>query len=317
MQTQILNDRQRAFVLTAFLVEKKGALDLISFMPEQEQAVLQEALIRLGNQEGAQKNQVIQDELRRLLTESNRGVLQDVHPDWIVKALKNESPQMIATVMRYLPGDKVSYILRYLPGSQDLPPLSQAFALDPQLVKLIRRCLEQQFANPFAQITTTKRLNFENMHLLPSAKLKKFFIELGMREIALALSTLSSATVDALLNHLPEDDAAVLRQRLLQVSQVSKDRLKQAQGHLVALDIKKQDPKTLILEAGFYVYSKAVMPKHRDLWRFAQQKFPLPTADLLQVYIDKNIPLNSDLTVGRYQKEIADVLQVAFGEQLP
>ena len=308
MQTQTLNDRQRAFVLAAFLVEKGNALDLIPFLSPEEQGLLEAALKRLSEKESGQKTQVIQDELRRLLVESRRGILADIHPDWIVKALKDESPQMIATVMRYLPGDKVNYVLRHLPNFQDMPTLSQTFALDPELARLIRRRLEEQFANPFNQIATTKKLNFETMHLLPPAKLKRIFLELGVREIALALSTLSPNTVDALLNHLPPEDSAVLRDRLQKVTEVPKDRLKQAQGHLVALDIKKQDPKTLILEAGFYVYSKSVMPKHSVLWLFVRQKFPMTIADLMQGYIDKNLPLNSDQSVARYQKEIEEIL---------
>ena len=107
MHTQTLNDRQRAFILTAYLVEKDGALDLIPFLPQSEQGLIEAALLRLSQKKEAQKNQVIQDELRRLLAVSNKGLMAELHPDWIVQAIQNESGQMIATIIRYLPGDKV------------------------------------------------------------------------------------------------------------------------------------------------------------------------------------------------------------------
>lgn len=308
MQNQVLNDRQRAFVLTAFLVEKEKALDLVAYLSPDERTLLEEALEKLSQKESAQKNQMIEDELRRLMLESRRSFLTDIHPDWIISALKNESSQMIATVMRYLPADKVSYVLKHLPKQSELPSLSQTFSIDPELARLIRHRLERQFGSAASHLVNTKKLNFQTMYLLPPTKLKKVFLELGLREIALALSTLSEATVTTLLSYLPHEDSVQLKDRLTRVGQVAKDRLKQAQGHLVALDIKKQDPKTLILEAGFYVYSKAVLPNNRDLWRFIQQKFPFTISDLLQVYIDKNISLNSDQSVLRYQIEVEDVL---------
>ena len=326
MVQAFLNDRQRAFVMIALLADRNQVKDFIPFLPPHEQGAISEVFDRLLEKTTAEKKQVIIDELRRLSVETQMNFLPEIHPDWIVEALIPETPRTIATVLRHLPGQHIQYLLDHLPESmvRQLPAFSETFALNPELVSVLRGHFEARFVPMPSSRRVPTHLFFENLHLLSAEKLVALFHETGLREIALAFGTLNPKTIDLILKRLSRRDAALLKLRMEKKEVVSDDRLKKAQRHLLELDLAKGrdsaprvidpragdlNPESLFLESGFFVYSKALLPVHLEACRVIQQKMARVLGLLLKRTIDKNLPLNSEKTVLSYQKEITQIAQ--------
>lgn len=312
-----LNDRQRAFLMISVLRDRSGAADLISFLSPQEQAIIGRALEMVLSKTKAEKQEIILDELKKLAVRARRSFLSEMNPEWILNLLKNESPRMLATILRYLPGEQVHTILENLPAStlQAMPAYSETFSLDPDLVQILKRRFEQNFVSPLYAGLSPKRFTFDILHLLPAVRLKMLFVELGLCELAMAFSTLNEKTVNLLFGRLSNRDATLIKMRMDEKKEgVSEERMKKAQSHLMSLDVKKEDPEsgkpesgkpeTLILEMGFFVFSKAVLPENLNAVSFMVQKFSMKTGNLLQHYVDKSLPTNSEKTVVRYRQEI-------------
>ncbi len=305
-----LNNRQRAFLLIAILADRSNAQNLIPFLNSDDQVVVGPALSRLLIKNKEEKKQIVLDELKRLLMEAHRSFLSEIHPDWIVKSLEGESGRVIATILRYLPSELAYAVLENLPEEKlkTLPPINQTFEIDPELAGVLKKKFEEKFIPPGILSASSKRLTFDTIPLLSPLKLQLLFKEVGMREVAMALSTLNESTVDEILQRMSAREARVLKQRLLTKEKILSERLKQAQGHLVSLDLQKKDPENLLMEAGFFVYSKAVTPNQSTGVRIIQQKFSMGLASLLDHYIAKNLPLNSPQSARRYQKEILEAV---------
>lgn len=304
-----LNDRQRAFLMIAWLTDGSSAEASFSFLPETEKPLLSAALGRLASKTKTEKKQVIKDELKRLAVQSQLSFLSEVHPDWLLEALRKENPRMIATILRYLPGHHVSFLLDELPEEilKELPPISETFDLNLELVQILRKRFEQNFVSlPLTQ-APVRRLAFDTLPLLPANDLLKLFLDVGFREISLAFTTLKTKTIEVILRRLPLREASLLRLKIEQRGSVPEDRLKKAQAHLLSLDLEKGAPDTMILEAGFFVYSKALLPVHLQGVSMIQQKFSRRVGLLLKNYVDKNLPLNSDKTVVPYQDEVVEI----------
>lgn len=306
-----LTDRQRAFLLVSFLVEKEKALKLIAYLPPPEQGPLGAALEEL--QKIGFKEARIADELRRLSLTAKRSPLIDTHPDWLLEALKQETPRTIATILRHLPGQQVSHILAGLPESKlkGLPPFSETFSLDPELVSVLRRRFEQAFRVPSSDGSGPV---FGLLKSLPAIKLELLFRELGFAEAVMAFGTLNEKTVGLILRRLSPRDAAMLKSRLSKKIEVEEDRMKQAQTHILSVDLEKT-ASNLILELGFFVASKAALPQNRGALLLVARKFSLREGNSLLKYVERNLPLNSEKTTKRYENEILQAMDSLEGEK--
>lgn len=312
-----LNDRQRAFLMIAVLRDRSQAASLIPFLAPGEQALLGRAVENVLSKTKSEKQEIILDELRRLAVQSRRSFLSEVHPEWILKALEKESPRMLATILRYLPGEHVHAILEKLSSDrlQAMPSYSETFFLDPELVQILKRRFEQHFVSPLYAGVSPKRFTFETFHLLPSHKLQMIFREAGLQEVAMAFSTLNAKTVDLLFQRLSARDSTLIQMRMDEKKEgVASERLKKAQSHLVSLDLEKGDPETLVMEAGFFIFSKAILPDNLNSTQFLIQKLAPKMGYLLQHYIDKNLAANSEKTVPRYRQEIMASARAAMAE---
>ena len=284
--------------MIALFVEKEEAGRLISHMPFEEQGPLAHALEEIKKTENREKRMI--DEIRRLALEARKSPLGFVHPDWILEALKKEAPRTVAAVLRHLPGQQVAHVLSGLPPAtlERLPPLSETFALDPEIVQVLRRRFEQNFR--FARSSP-------DLASLPFVKLEMLFRELGFREAAMAFTTLNEKTVGLILRRLSPRDAALLKERMGRKEEWEEERVKQAQTHVLSIDLEKS-AASLILELGFFVLSKAVCRRHMGGVEAIARKFPIHEGRLLLKYVERNLPLNSEKTATRYENEILSAL---------
>lgn len=309
MLKETLNDRERAFLMVSLLADPSHAEELIKYLPPHQHQPLTRALGELKPKTKEARRQLIIDELKSLVMESRRSPLADIHTDWIVEALAKEAPRTIATILRHLPGDRVRSVLEALPDKLlgEMPPLMETFSLDSELVQILRRRFEQNFVFHLSEAEVFKEGSFNAVSLLSAIKLELLFRDLGFRELAMAFTTMNEKTIDLVLSRLPARDSALLKTQLGKKEPVGDERLKQAQSHLLSLDLEKGAIENMIMELGFFVYSKAVLPVHLEGARVIQQKFSIKLGKLLKRYIERNLPLNSENTVRRYQDEVLEV----------
>ena len=310
-QNSELTDRQKAFLLVSFLTEKDGAKDLIATLSASEQGAMGRALEELKT--AGSQGTVLTDELKRLALDSKKSPLADIHPDWLLQALQKESPRTIATILRHLPGQHVSHILAGLPESllKGMPSFSETFSLDPEVALILRRRFEQQFRERASE-STSRLAGLKNF---PCLKLEMLFRELGFTEAAMAFATLNEKTIGLILRRVPPRDAALLKGRLSKNQEdIQDDRTKQAQTHILSLDLEKS-ASNLILELGFFVASKAALPVNRGVFMVLARKFSLRDGNLLLKYVERNLPLNSEKTTQRYEAEILSAMASLEGEK--
>lgn len=317
MPGEHLSHKQRAFLLVSLIADPTETLSLVSHFSPQESLSLGSAAKAFLERTKDVKREILVGELRRLATESRRSPLAEIHPDWLLEELKKESPRIIATVLRHLSGDSVRYILDRLPAQvlSQMPPLSQVFGIDQDLVSVLKKKFESQFYCPPPIRAIPGGLPFESLHLLPGAKLRVLFAEVGFREMAMAFGSLNQKTIDVILKRLSSRHAEILKGKIAEGVGREGERLKQAQAHLLDLDLASASSEFLILEAGLYVYSKAALSEHLEGSRLIQQKCPLVLGRLLKKYIERNLPLNSAATVAPYQAEILKALDAVEGEK--
>lgn len=307
MNYETLTDRQRAFLMTSLLHDRQNSGELLNFLSPQEKSKIGPAMEEMLAMSKEQKRTIILHSVKQLSSQSYGSPLRDIHSDWILQALTHESPRIIATILRHLPTDHVRYVLERLPAKilQKMPPLSETFSLNPELIQILRRRFEKNFL--VKPMPLTHRLTFSNLCLLTSDQLHLLFRKMGMMEVIMAFSQLDQKTMDTLFKRLPQRDATLLKLGLGKKQVFPEQRQKQAQAHLMSIDVTKGAPEYFILEVGFFLYSKALLPVYLEEARLIQQKFSLEVGRLLKKYIEKNLPLNSEKTVDKYQKEFLEM----------
>ncbi|HBF13954.1 MAG TPA: hypothetical protein DDW49_11310 [Deltaproteobacteria bacterium] len=308
-----LDPSSRAFVMMLLLDAPDLASSLVSFLPPEDQPVVLDAVKTWQSSDKKLKKQFIHDELSRQQMQSHWGVLSQVHPDWIVDALSQESPRMIATVLRYLPAETVRVVLDKLSAEtlKNMPTLAQTFSLDVHLINALKEILENRFAQ--LKQNNDMGLSFATIPMFSAKKLGSIFRELGFRELAMALKGFDEESKSLILKRLSPRDGALLKLHFEQITDVPEERLKQAQNHVLSLDLKKGALPLLVLEAGFFVYSKALLQEHIPSMQVLQLKFSMEESRLLKKYVEMNVPVNISSVAGKYQKEVMQIVQKLAG----
>lgn len=300
-----LNQRQKAFLLVATLLDFPSTDRLLDYLSEEDRIPLKPAFDEWQAHPKSKKKQVIRDELKQLGHQQQRSLLTDLHPDWILETLHGEDPRMVATILRYLPDSHVHYILEHMTPArlQLLPPLFQTFALDSRIVRLLRQRFEQNFysATLLDQVAGEP---FMALSLLKAADLRFLMREVGYGEMAMAFAKLDQEAIQLILRRLNPRDAGELKNHLAIRKEADGTRLEKAQNHLLHIDFQGSSQGDFLLQLGFLIYSKAVLPQHLEAVRLLQYKFSTTEARLMKKYLDKNLPYNSPATVAPYQKEI-------------
>lgn len=288
-------------LLMSLLVDENETSDLLSFLPVAEQTPLKKELATYLSLKPKDRHDSVFASLKKFWNKKNKESVFDIHPDWIMDALVRESPRTVGTILRYLPSEKTSRLIETMPEPflQRLPKLSETFSLDPDLVRI----LKQKFEMSFEKEALKNIGPFEFLTQYNEEKLLRFFKNLGLKELTLAFSVLPKEAMDVILGRLPGNDALALRESMKKETG-SLDRKKKAQSHVLSMNLDSTSPDFLLVEAGFYMFSKAMLEPHRILVDFLVKKISKMLGNRLKYYIDKNLPLNSEDTVKIYQEEV-------------
>jgi hypothetical protein len=188
---------------------------------------------------------------------------------------------------------KCGFILKDLPKEtrRDLKDINFK-KISPAIRHLLRAQVERRFPrvdlaplNSDEALKKLKDLSGNNLLLLMK--------ELGLSEMTRAFAQVQRSTLRVILNRLGAQDAKELQTRLKEGAQYTKAVQKEAQMHILGLDLDKMKPEQLVLEIGFGVFSRAFGPEDREAADYFIYRLPPEQGQLLRRYLEET-PLGSD-----------------------
>lgn len=301
-----LSARQKTFLMLALSERPGDAPALFPFLPKEEAAEMAAVCKELDGKPAETVAEVARSELKKLARAGGtRSYLNDVHSDWLVHMLKDEPPLVLATILRYLPAERVHDILDYLPSDvmESLPKLSDTYAADERLVDVLRRRFEGFFELK-DELPSGRPMDFEHLHLLRSAQIRRVFSELGYREIGLGLTSLPEMTKIMLLNRLLPEDKERVQGYLSKESDGSNPRVKRAQVHLISREVDPRNRDMYVRELGYIIFAKAVLPQDFSRLEIIRKKMSLREARGIQSMVDHYSRANTEASVIAYREDV-------------
>lgn len=257
---------------------------------------------------------VARSELKKLARPDDRSYVSEVHSDWFVQTLRDESPLVIATVLRNLPAERVHDILEKLPPDvmRDLPKISDTYATDPCLVDMMRRKFEELFPID-GMLPPGMTFAFGHFPYLKARPLRAAFAELGYREIGLGLAALPEMTRILVLNRLlPEDKRRVETYMARELDPLGL-RTKRAQVHLISREVDPRKPDLFVREVGFLVFAKALLPEDHSGIEIVKRKMPMRESRALIEAVEQYSRANTEASVIPYREDVIAAVKTVLG----
>lgn len=240
------------------MLAKRYAPESVSSLPEYAQE---------WNEAPADEDESLTKIRNAFMAEGEASRLQDVHPAWMLKVLEQESPRIIAILLRYIPSHHSRYIVDRLPERirQRMPHFVDAFSVPTPIVQSIRRRFEAHFDGQLSHHASTE--GFASVVALSYDDLPKFFRDLGLHEIALAFSDADELSIQVLMKRLPESDARRLEERMHQVGEASKALTRDAKFTILEIDVESLPSERFLFEVGIRAFAKACGHAEQDVIR--------------------------------------------------
>src|SRR3989344_5710237 len=146
--------------MLALLEGKEEAITLLDYIQPEFGATLQAFLESFKKEE-------IPSQLKALRAQESFSGIAEVHPAWLVEALKRESPRVIGVILRHMPSKHVRYILERLPRRtvEKMPQLVEAFCVPKEILSVVRHRFEKNFL-PFHSSRSLKTFDFSHLYYL-------------------------------------------------------------------------------------------------------------------------------------------------------
>jgi hypothetical protein len=313
-----LTARQKAFFLIVLKQRLKNAAPLFAFVSQGEEKEMTKMYAELSGRGEKEISAVATSELRKLASSKKQNYLADVHVDWLVDKLCEETPEIIAAILRQLPAERVRAILDTLPHEvlDFMPKLSDTYAIPEQLVDLFQKKFESFF--PVSkQFDPNKRFEYEHLCLLRADHIEKVFRNFGYREVALGLITLPDAAQGVILNRLaPLDRERVQHYLKTEKNQVAERRLKRAQIHLVNKEIQAGDSSVFIMSMGFLIFAKTVLRRDLDDIQIIKHKLSRKDCKILDFFIENHIDQNTEASVVGFREDLLIAVRSVYGKEI-
>jgi hypothetical protein len=311
-----LSARQKAFLLVVLKYQPGNAESLFRLLPEGEKKALKATYDELSAHQPQNLKQVVGSELGKLARPKSISYLSEVHDDWLVDDLVQESPQMIATILRYLPAERVIAIIQQLPEDlqSQLPTLSETYSIPNDLVDILRQKFEG-FYLLHKNFDTKGKFEFEHFCLLSTKDLNHVFLELGYREIALGLISLPVDTRKIVLARLSVRDRKHVEGYIIDHDKIPSQRIKRAQVHLVSKEIDPNDPKLFVKQLGFLLYAKSLLSKDLQGIEMIYKKMSRLESTAVRDMVNLQLEKNSDATVLGYREDVISASRKVLGSK--
>lgn len=282
-----LSQKNRAFLSLVAQYAPQKADALLNLLPATQTQVLKENLgeyLAAGPELWRADVKYIRDEG----DETRPCLLYSADPGWISGALKGEGAAVVGGLLPKFPKNLVGAILKDLPKEtrRDLKDIKFR-KISPVIRNLLRAQVESRFPkvdlaplDSDEALKKIKELSGNNLLILMS--------ELGLSEMTRAFAQVQRSTLRVILNRLGTKDAKELQSRLKDGAQYTKAVQKEAQMHILGLDLDKMEPEQLVLEIGFGVFSRAFGPEDREAAEYFIYRLPPKQGHLLKRYLEED-----------------------------
>ncbi len=267
-----LNNRQRIVAAMSVLGDGEEAAALAHFMCEGDasaHATLVGRYSREKDRELAMKRMV-----KNLTSLDSFSSLAEIHPAWILEKLKEEPPRIIGIILRFLPSNHVRYILKNLSPiiCKQVPNMVESFSVHPDVLDTIRRKFEGNFL-PMRISRLIGNPGFENLYYLKESELEDLFVELGLTELAIALSEMSPNVLKIIYNRLDIKEAKKLKARIDALPpEVAPEFVRQAKATFMKLESERVGSKQFLKTIGLGAFADAMDEDSVDLMRLILQR---------------------------------------------
>ncbi|OGQ21557.1 MAG: hypothetical protein A3I05_03390 [Deltaproteobacteria bacterium RIFCSPLOWO2_02_FULL_44_10] len=245
--------------------------DFLPHLADDEAQLLRRASV--FSQEQGNRETEARKQIQLLKAQQAFHGLAEIHPAWILEELEHESPRVIGMILRYLPSRHVRSVLEHLPSEikSRLPDMVEVFAVRSELLEVIRKRFEARFL-PMRCSRSSDSFTYEEFAAFKSEDLETLFFDLGIHEMAIALSSVSSKPLRMLLNRLPLKEAKRLQLRIRELSDVSLSLRHQAQFLIINVANEYVGAKKLFFELGICAFARSLGNNNENVVRMIQQK---------------------------------------------
>jgi len=278
-------NRQRMISALAVMNDGDDAADLAKFMSEGDGAAYSSLIEAYSGEPDRELS--MRRVIKHLVSSEQFSSLSEVHPAWILEHLREETPRVIGIILRFLPSRHVRYLLKNLPPMlcEQVPNMVESFSVSPDILNVIRKRFEKHFL-PMRISRFVENPGFDNLYYLKESELDEVFRDVGLTEMAIALSAMPSKALHVVYNRLDVRDAKRLQSRIRELSNVSPELFRQARSTLLEIESERVGPKQLLKIIGLSVFADAVDAGDRNLVRMIQQKLDPKDGYLLKRFVD-------------------------------
>lgn len=285
MDKRICN-RQRIVAALAVMDDTGAAAGLLNFMSRADMDAcksLVEAYSKEGDPESAM-NRIV----RHLVSAEKFSSLSEVHPAWLLEHLRGETPRIVGIILRFLPSKHVRFLLKNLPPMlcEQIPKMVESFSVPPEILDVIRRRFEKNFV-PMRTSRDQEQFDFGNVYYLREHELNELFCDLGLTEMAIALSVMPTKVLRIIYNRLDVKDAKRLKARIRGLSGISPTFFRQARSKLFQIEGEAMGPKQFLKALGLSAFAEAAAEGHGEVVRMVQQKLDPADGYLLKRFVDE------------------------------
>lgn len=276
--------------LLASLEGKGEAHALLNYLSPQLQDSFQSILQGLDSLPPEGFEEYLRARLKALHAQESFSGIAEIHPAWLLEALKKESPRVIGVILRHLPSKHVRYLLEQLPKRivMKLPKLIEAFYVPNEILNLIRRRFERHFV-PMHISHQMEQMEFDHLYYLKMEELDCLFYELGLSELSLSLVGSPRQMIKVILNRFCIRDAKAILNKLKQHHGEEKWLLKDAKYSILELGAEEIGAERFLRELGLLALAKAFESSDLHIYELLKQKLSPESAYLFKRYLDEQV----------------------------
>lgn len=226
--------------------------------------------------------------LRALRAREGFSGLAEIHPDWLLEVLQEESPRVIGVVLRYLPSKQVRVLLERLPPRVrlKLPKMIEAFYVPGEILEMIRSRLERRFV-PIRVSHQSQLFRFEHLVYLKVEEMDVLFRDLGLSELALAFVGSSRKVLQTILNRFNIGDAKEILRRLRPIQGEAKWFVQDAKYSILELNGKSLGVELFLIHLGLLSLAKGAVGTDPVFANAFRQKLALESAREFKQFLDE------------------------------
>ncbi len=302
--------RLKMVAALAVRAHRQQASALLEYLPDHERGQVEGFIAQFS--EAPDPDYAVEQLIRQLAAAEHFVSLAEIHPAWFLEHLRAETPRVIGLILRSLPGKHLRYVLEKLPPMlrAQIPNLVESFAVSQPVLAVIRSRFERRFL-PMRISRSIEHPQFEHLYFLRIEDLSTVIRELGLLELAIALSGMSGKALHIIYNRLDLKDAKRLQRRIKTLSGISPELHRQARYNLLEIEGQHEGAERMLISVGLAALACAA-DEHDQFIRLLMQKLEPAQAYFLRRCRDaRRLRPQPVLAAERRELILATVAQLA------